>query len=92
MQHMRLAFGPLEGRRNGNVTLGHWLFSQGAAYVASMEIQVTLKKDRKIIAREFISEPKVGDLTIVIGKLFASARKLLDGPVWDCQIDVRRLR
>jgi hypothetical protein len=56
-----------------------------------VEIEVTLKKGRAVIVREVISEPKQGDLTIVIGRVLARARRLVDGPVWDCQIDIRRL-
>ena len=58
--------------------------------VRSCQIEVTLKKGRKAIASEVVSDPKPGDLTIVVGKVFAQALKVLDGPAWDCQINIRR--
>ncbi len=56
-----------------------------------MDIKLTLRKGRKVIASEVVSNPKQGDLTIVIGRLLAHARRRLDEPVWDCQIDIRQV-
>lgn len=56
-----------------------------------MDVKLTLRKGRRILASEVISDPRPGDLTIVIGRLLAAARRRLDEPVWDFQIDVRRV-
>jgi hypothetical protein len=56
-----------------------------------MQIEVTLKQGRKLLASKTVSDPKPGDLTVVVGRLFADARKLLDAYPWDCQITVRRI-
>jgi hypothetical protein len=56
-----------------------------------MEIRISLKKGRKLIASEVISNPRQGDLTVAIGRVIADARKLLDAPAWDCQIVVRKV-
>jgi hypothetical protein len=56
-----------------------------------MEIRISLKKGRKLIASEVISNPKQGDLIVAIGRAIAKARKLLDAPVWSCQIEVRKV-
>jgi hypothetical protein len=51
-----------------------------------MKVQVSLKRGRKLIAHEIVSQPRLGDLTTVVGRLLADARKLQDGLVGDFQI------
>jgi len=55
-----------------------------------VRIRITLTKGRTAIATEDITDPKPGDLPIVIGRLLAQARKRLDEQLWTFRIDVKQ--
>jgi hypothetical protein len=54
-------------------------------------IRVAVIKDDHTIAADAVADPQHGDLIAAVDRVCSEARKVLNGPLWDCQIDIRHV-
>ncbi len=56
-----------------------------------MNVQVSVTKDGEMVAGDVVFNPQTGGLEDAIRRVLRDARKAVDGPLWDCQIDIRQV-